>query len=270
MQPEEFLFFCDLVKKKSGVHLDHSKEYLVKARLNDVAKDLGCPTFTDFYRRIKFNSTHALIEKIIEAITTPETCFFRDASPFEALKTYILPEVAERKKSVKSLRIWSAASSTGQEAYSIAMTISDMMHLFNGWYIHIMGTDISNKVVKKAKEAEYSQFEMSRGMPVTFLSKYFKKDDTKWCLDEKIKKMVEFRKFNLFDSFVNFGMFDLIFCRNVLIYFETLDKKSILDRMAANLDRNGSLFLGSTETVFGVSNKYTKMTLGRYFCYQVK
>lgn len=269
MLNEEFLFFCNLVKKETGIHLDASKEYLVKARLGDVAKDLGCPSFTDFYRRVRFNSTPKIVDQIVEAITTGETSFFRDTSPFEALKDSILPEIAERKKGVKSLRIWSAASSTGQEAYSIAMTINDRIDLFNKWYIHIIGTDISSKVLKCAREAQYSQFEMSRGMPVTFLSKYFKKNGTKWCLDEKIKRMVEFRKFNLFDSYVNFGMFDIIFCRNVLIYFETTDKKSILDRMAANLDRNGYFFLGSTETVFGVSNKFTKKTFGRHSCYKV-
>ncbi|MGR3317861.1 MAG: CheR family methyltransferase [Candidatus Anammoxibacter sp.] len=269
MQEQEFLFFCDLVKKKAGIHLTKGKEYLVSTRLEDVSKSLGCPNFTDFYRRVKFNSTPEIIEKIIEAITTPETCFFRDTSPFDALKTHILPEIVERKKTIKSLRIWSAASSTGQEAYSIAMTIQDMKEMFNGWYIHIMSTDISDKVLKIARSGKYTQFEISRGMPITLLSKYFKDNGNGWSVDEKIKRMVEFRKFNLFDPYINFGMFDLIFCRNVLIYFETSDKKSILERMAKNLNRNGYLILGSTETIFGITDKYTKQSFGRFACYKV-
>ncbi len=270
MQQEEFLFFCDFIKKKAGIHLDNSKEYLVQARLDDVSKSLGCPTFTDFYRRVKFNSTPDLTDKIIEAMTTPETCFFRDTSPFDALKNHLLPELFEKKKDIKSLRIWSAASSTGQEAYSIAMTLRDMQDMFGGWYIHIMSTDISNRVLKIARSGKYSQFEVSRGMPVNLLSKYFQKTDGGWAVDDKIKRMVEFRKFNLFDTFVNFGTFDLIFCRNVLIYFTTADKKNILDRMASNLDKRGHLILGSTETIFGITDKYTKKSYGRFASYQIK
>jgi len=270
MLEEEFVFFCDLVKKEAGIHLEKGKEYLVQARLDDVSKSIGCSSFTDFYRRVKFNSTPQLTDKIIEAITTPETCFFRDASPFEALKSHILPEIYEKKKSVKSLRIWGAASSTGQEAYSIAMILQDMKEMFDGWYIHIMSTDISNRVLNIAKAGKYSQFEISRGMPINLLSKYFKKEkDGSWIVDEKIKRMVEFRKFNLFDSYANFGMFDIIFCRNVLIYFTTEDKKGILERMAQNLDKRGHLVLGSTETIFGITDKFTKRTFGKFVSYQV-
>lgn len=269
MQEEEFLFFCELVKRNSGIHLEKGKEYLIKARLSDVAQTLGCSNFTDFYQRVKSNPTSDIIDKIIEAITTPETCFFRDISPFEALKTHILPEIAKRKKKVKSLRIWSAASSTGQEAYSVAMAIQDMGDLFKDWNVHILGTDISNRVLKIARSANYSKHEISRGMPVTLLSKYFKENSNEWALDEEIKRMVDFKKFNLFDGFSGFGMFDIIFCRNVLIYFETSAKKSILDRMSQNLDRNGFLVLGSTETVFGITKSYERKSFGRFACYQV-
>ena len=269
MHEEEFAFFCDLIKRKCGIYLEAGKEYLVEARLDDVAKSLGCPSFTDFYRRVKFNSTPDIIERIIEAITTPETSFFRDASPFEALKTYFLPEIAERKKQTKSLRIWSACCSTGQEAYSTAMTIQDIGHLFEGWYVNILGTDISNKVLDIARAASYSQHEISRGLPVTHIPKYLRKDASRWVMNDKIRKMVDFRKLNLFDDFQGLGVFDLVFCRNVLIYFTVSDKKGILERLVQNVDRNGALILGSTETIFGITDVYTKKTFGKLVYYQV-
>ena len=205
MLDEEFVFFCDLIKKKCGIYLEAGKEYLVEARLDDVAKSLGCPTFTEFYRRVKFNSTPEIIEKIIEAITTPETSFFRDASPFEVLKSHILPEVAVRKKQTKSLRIWSACCSTGQEPYSIAMTVLDLAHLFDGWHVSILGTDISNKVLNIARVASYSQHDISRGLPVTHVTKYLKKSATRWVMDDKIRSMVEFKKLNLLWTITKYG-----------------------------------------------------------------
>ncbi len=272
MNSQEQEFFSQLVYTYSGIALGADKTYLFENRLSEVAKAIGCPSLSDLYRRAKFNMTNDLRDRIVEAMTTNETLFFRDSAPFEALRTKIIPDIMKRKGAGnRVLRIWSAACSSGQEAYSISMMLNESFpDLLSGWNVEISGTDISSQVVERARKGRYSQIEVNRGLPITYLIKYFKQQGSEWVIDDKIKRICKFNKLNLKEDLHSLGSFDIIFCRYVLIYFDLPVKQKIFKEFTKLLGSDGVLFLGSSETIFGISDDFVKEEAGKAIYYKTK
>ncbi|MBT5267678.1 MAG: protein-glutamate O-methyltransferase CheR, partial [Rhodospirillaceae bacterium] len=220
MTPNDFEFLQSMLKQNSGLVLDQSKTYLVESRLQPIVREKGLPSLGALVDALrKGGKSSPLTQTVVEAMTTNETLFFRDMHPFEALRKNVLPDLLAKRSSQKKLRIWCAAASTGQEPYSIAMTLSDMAELA-GWRIEILGTDISTDALDRAKKAAYSQFEVQRGLPIQLLVKNFKQEGDRWHLNDNIRNMVQYRPLNLLLPFSSLGTFDIVFCRNVLIYFD--------------------------------------------------
>jgi chemotaxis protein methyltransferase CheR len=250
MRKEELEFIIKLLYKRSGLALTPDKEYLLESRLTPIAHANGCADVANLAAVLKSRPTEALLTEITEAMTTNETSFFRDGKPFEHLRQSILPQLHQGAIARRSLRIWSAACSNGQEPYTIAMTLLEDAAKYPGWKYDIVATDICSKVLAKAKQGIYSQFEAQRGMPIQLLLKYFKSNtDTTWQVKDELRNMINFRPQNLVEDFSGLGQFDLIFCRNVLIYFDEQAKAATIDRLCNNLQPTGYLFLGSTESI---------------------
>ena len=241
----------------SGHHLEDGKEYLVERRLESVAGSLGFRDLTGLVGHLRNTADPRVTKLVCEAMTTNESLFFRDGRPFDVLKERILPEILERRQSSRRLRIWSAACSTGQEPYSLAMLLADYRPSLAGWTLEILGTDYSPKVIERAREGLFNHFEVQRGLPIQLLIKHFdQKDGNNWRVKEPIRRMVGFREQNLMDPFRHLGMFDIVFCRNVLIYFHEHGKRDVLERMAPVVAPDGYLFLGSAETALGVTSTW--------------
>ncbi len=269
--PEDITVIARLVDDLCGVVLDETKGYLIESRLTDVATEAGCKEFSELYHRVRYGSDQALQTKIVDAITTQETLFFRDMSPFEALRNKALPEVIDVKsKSAfpKRLRIWSAACSTGQEPYSIAMTIRELIPDVDTWDINILATDISDTAVKQASLGEYAPHEIQRGMEQAKLDKYFIKQDRTWKVKDELRSMIAFKKINLHKPFVGMGPFDILFCRNVAIYFEKEARRSLFLRLAQTLIPEGYLFVGSSESLLDVAPNFIPQHHCRAVFYQ--
>lgn len=260
MQQSEFQFLADFLKSASGLSVSPEKQYLVDSRLLPVAQKAGLADLSALVAKVRQEPKGPLAMAVAEAMTTNETLFFRDRRPFDTLKKHTLPALIEARKSGlasgRKIRIWSAATSTGQEAYSIAMILKEMKRDLTGIDVEIYATDYSPEVVEKAKRGIYSQFEVQRGLPIKQLMTHFSEVDEGWAINDDLKAMVKFGIFNLLDPMVSLGKFDIIFCRNVLIYFDNPTKASILDRMQKILAPEGSLFLGGAETVVGVTESF--------------
>jgi chemotaxis protein methyltransferase CheR len=258
MRITDFDLYKDLLKKESGLVLTSDKSYLLDSRLNPVAKKWGYPSLETMTVALQGMPDKDLITDIVEAMTTNETSFFRDQRPFDLFTQNVLPHIKKSKQATKQLKMWCAAASTGQESYSISMLLKEDPDM-SSWNISFKATDISTEVLEQAREGLYSQFEVQRGLPIQLLMKYFTQDNDRWRLSSDIKNMVQFNYFNLLDSMSSLGKFDIIFCRNVLIYFDEAAKSDILDRMAAQLEDDGFLFLGGAETVLGLSSTFQPM-----------
>ncbi|WP_321394065.1 protein-glutamate O-methyltransferase [Emcibacter sp.] len=256
MRPEDFQLISGILKERSGLVLTEDKVYLLESRLTPIARQKGMETLDDLINEIRLRRKEDLLNEITEAMTTNESFFFRDNTPFDHLRDKVMPELLEKRANVRRLRIWCAAASTGQEPYSIAMILKEMESKLQGWNIEIVGTDLSNQVLDKAKAGLYSQFEVQRGLPIKLLIKYFSQVGEMWQLSDDLRKMVSYRPFNLLESFSLLGSFDIIFCRNVLIYFDQSTKTEVLDRMRNQIADDGTLFLGAAETVLGVTDKF--------------
>ncbi len=256
MNPEDIDLFSKIVKKRSGLIVTPNKAYLLESRLLPVARRHGLADLVALAAAVRASSPEDILEDITEAMTTNETFFFRDTGPFDRFRENVLPPLLKSRAARKSLRIWCAAASTGQEPYSLAIILMEMASQLAGWKVEIVGTDISNEALNKAKAGLYSQFEVQRGLPIQTLLKYFTQEDGNWRISENIRKMVGYKHFNLLDNFAGLGQFDIVFCRNVLIYFEPSDKTQILDRICKQMPADGSLFLGGAETVIGVTPKF--------------
>ncbi|MDX2095304.1 MAG: protein-glutamate O-methyltransferase CheR [Alphaproteobacteria bacterium] len=252
---DEFDFISTLLKQRSGLALTPDKGYLIDTRLGPIAKANGMADVRELIARLRSNPSAPLVHQVVESMTTNESMFFRDAKPFDQLAKVILPDL--KAKGRNSIRIWSAACSTGQEAYSIAMTLKEEAAKYPGFSAEIYATDLADKVVDRAKAGMYSQFEIQRGLPISLLMKYFtQRPNNNWEINDAIKSMVKFTTGNLLAPYAAVGRFDIIFCRNVLIYFDEKTKADVLDRMAAILNVPGYLFLGGSETTNGLTTKY--------------
>ncbi len=240
--------------KSSGLALDREKQYLVEARLTPVVQQAGLGSLDELVARI--DADRALAKKVMEAMTVNETFFFRDRQPFEGFRHAVLPELLKSRAKNRRMRIWSAACSTGQEPYSIAMILDEEGRRLAGWTVEIAASDIAETVLKKAREGVYSHFEVQRGVPMPHLLRYFTKRKDQWAVNETIKARVEFHQQNLMSDFSRLGVFDVIFCRNVLIYFAAEQKSDVLRRLARCLAPDGYLVLGAAESVLGYSQDF--------------
>ncbi len=256
MNAEDFNLLKDLLKERSGLALSEDKHYLLESRLMPVARKLGMAGLDDLIRAIRTERKETLLRDVTEAMTTNESYFFRDIQPFDQFRDLTLPTLVEARNGSKRIRIWSAACSTGQEPYSLAMILKDMAAKLAGWRVEIVATDISNETLEKARVGLYSQFEVQRGLPIQYLMKNFKQVDEMWQIDPSIRAMVTFQQFNLLDSFAGLGAFDIVFCRNVLIYFSSETKRQVLDKMSRSMPKDGMLYLGGAETVLGVTDSF--------------
>jgi chemotaxis protein methyltransferase CheR len=253
--PLDYEYLRKFLKERSGLDLSADKQYLVESRLLPLARKAGLGDIPSLVQKIK-NGDGRLSSDVVEAMTTNETFFFRDKIPFDHLRDTILPALIQARAARKSLRIWSAASSTGQEPYSIAMCLKEKGAALAGWRIEIVATDLSQEVLEKSKAGVYSQFEVQRGLPIQLLVKYFTQSGDIWQLNADVRSMVQFRQLNLLQDFSHLGTFDIIFCRNVLIYFDQDTKAVIFERMARAIEPDGTLLLGAAESVVGVTDAF--------------
>ena len=264
----EFTFVSQLVRKEASIVLAPGKEYLVEARLIPVARAVGAAGVSEFLADLQRRPNPANQRRIIDALTTNETSWFRDREPFSALTDVVLPELVKSRTSSRKVRLWSAASSSGQEAYSLAITLQE--HLPPGWNYEIMGTDISTEMVKRAETAEYSQVEVNRGLPAAQLVQYFERAGAHWRITPQLRRNVSFRLMNLTAPLPAMQPFDVIFLRNVLIYFDVAVKRTVLQNVARLLRPDGWLFLGAAETTIGIDDNYERVAAGRTSAYRVR
>jgi chemotaxis protein methyltransferase CheR len=253
--PLEYEFLRKLLRERSGLDLSSDKQYLVESRLIPLARRGGLAGIAELVQKIK-SGADALTSDVVEAMTTNETFFFRDKIPYDHLRETILPALLQARASRRSLRIWSAASSTGQEPYSIAMCLKEYGAALAGWRIEILATDLSHAVLEKSKAGIFSQFEVQRGLPIQMLVKYFTQVGDLWQINADVRAMVQQRQLNLLRDFSHLGSFDVIFCRNVLIYFDQDTKVGIFERLTKVIEPDGFLALGAAESVVGISDAF--------------
>jgi chemotaxis protein methyltransferase CheR len=259
MRISDFDLYKDLLKEKSGLTLTPDKSYLLDSRLTPVARKHGFATLENMTMALRGVPKPDLLKDVIEAMTTNETSFYRDSKPFDQFRDVVLPHILKTRSGAKRLRIWCAAASTGQEPYSLCMLLREHAQKLAGWTIEFVATDIDTTVLENAKKGEYSQFEVQRGLPIQMLMKYFEQKGDRWALKQDIKSMVQFKYFNLLEPMSSLGKFDIIFCRNVLIYFDRETKGKVLGNMAQLLPDDGFLFLGGAETVLGITDAFKPM-----------
>lgn len=267
ISPDNYLLLQREVYKDSGIVLDDSKLYLIESRLTPILQDERIGSLDDLCFLLKTTARPGLRQKVVEAMTTNETLFFRDPPAFEALEKVILPELVERRKQIRKLSIWSAASSSGQEAYSIAMLLLHMG--LTGWDIRILGTDLNSQILQRARTGRYLPIEVSRGLPPDYLQKHFHRAGNEWQISDTVRKMVEFQQFDLRQSTQSLGRFDLVLCRNVLIYFDVETKRKILAEIRGTLLEQGYLLLGCAESTFNLDTVFAKRTIGQAAFYHV-
>ncbi|SUS06902.1 Chemotaxis protein methyltransferase 1 [Candidatus Defluviicoccus seviourii] len=255
MQAADFQFLSALIKERSGIALSSDKTYLLENRLGPLAAQRRLNDIAGLVARMKSVRDEQLIRDVVEAMTTNESLFFRDGKPFELLRTAILPRIVAARPKERPLRIWSAACSSGQEAYSIAITLLEEEALLAGRPVEIVATDIATSMLIKAKAGVYSQFEVQRGLPIRLLLKYFTQKGTNWEIAPRLRSMVSFRQHNMLGECAGLGRFDIVFCRNVLIYFDEPTKKGVIERIAQVLAPDGVLLLGAVETIIGLSTR---------------
>ena len=255
MTPLDYEYLRKFLKDRSGLDLSSDKQYLVESRLIPVARKVGLSGISDLVSKMRAGSEET-ISTVVEAMTTNETFFFRDKIPFDHLRETILPALLRARANRRTLRIWSAASSSGQEPYSIAMCLKEYGAALNGWRIEIVATDISQGVLEKSKAGIFSQFEVQRGLPIQLLVKYFRQIGDMWQLNPDIRAMVQHKQLNLLHDISHLGMFDVVFCRNVMIYFDQITKVGVFKRLARVMERDGFLALGAAETVVGLTDVF--------------
>lgn len=258
-----FEYLRDLLKERSGLVLTPDKTYLIETRLMPVVRSNGYQNIEDMVQALKKRHDETLVTKISEAMNTHESLFFRDQAPFELFRTVILPQLLQRRAAKKHFRIWCAACSSGQEPFSLAMVLEAEAAKLKGWRAEIVATDISNAVLKRAREGLFTQFEIQRGLPVTLLVKHFNQEGENWRLNKNIRDMVDFRPFNLLKDNNSLGSFDMILCRNVLIYFDIETKSQVLGSISRVLNKDGVLFLGSAESTMGLTEDLWPVEAGR-------
>jgi chemotaxis protein methyltransferase CheR len=253
--PPDYEYLRKLLKDHSGLDLSADKQYLIESRLLPLSRKCGVAGISELVQKMKGGAA-TIVTQVVEAMTTNETFFFRDKIPFDHFRDSIMPEVLKARAARKSIRIWCAAGSTGQEPYSLAMCLKEMSAALAGWRVEIIATDLSQEVLEKSRSGMYSQFEVQRGLPIQLLVKYFKQSGELWQINADIRAMVQHRQLNLLHDFSQLGAFDVVFCRNVLIYFDQDTKINIFGRLAKTMEADGFLVLGAAETVVGLTDVF--------------
>ncbi|MFN2267055.1 MAG: protein-glutamate O-methyltransferase CheR [Desulfonatronovibrio sp.] len=274
--PDELKIIAQYVYNISGIYLDQSKAYLLENRLKPLIAQEKVATYNELYNKARADGSKKIEKAIIDAITTKETLFFRDNAPFELLKHKILPDIIDARSTKThssipvKIRIWSAACSTGQEVYSIAIAVKEVIPDLNKYQVTILGTDISDEAIAKASYGKYNKFEIERGLSRDKLEKYFNKaPDGNWRIKDEIRALTNFRKINLMQPVSILGKFDIIFCRNVAIYFKPDDKKRLFERLGGILQPDGCLLIGSTESLSGITRSFVPKRYMRSIFYQL-
>jgi chemotaxis protein methyltransferase CheR len=259
LSPIAFDTLATLLKTKSGLMIGMDKLYLLETRLAGIVKREKLADLNGLAERLRRPGSDTLARDVVEAMTTNESFFFRDDKPFLHFRTQALPRLVAARPAGSQLRVWSAASSSGQEAYSLAMIVAEASAVLSGRKVEIVGTDIARDQLARAREGVYSQFEVQRGLPVQMLMRYFKKDESNWRIADTIRTMAQFREFNLLSDLRSLGRFDIVFCRNVLIYFDQPTKARVLEAIAGLMPPDGLLYLGGAETVLGITARFAPM-----------
>jgi chemotaxis protein methyltransferase CheR len=267
ISPESYKFLQDYVYRESGIVLEDDKHYLLQARLMPILKKDQLKTIDDICDRLRSGNAD-IRQRVVEAMTTNETLFFRDPAVFDALKTQVVPALMKARETTRRLSFWSAAASSGQEAYSLAIMLLEMGLPAQGWSIQIMGTDLSNHILDRARQARYMQIEVNRGLPAPYLVRYFSKQGLEWQLKDNIRSMASFQKFDLRQNPSSLGAFDVVFCRNVLIYFDVPTKKKILGGLRNALRDDGCLLLGGAEAILDLDGGYSRQVVGQASVYR--
>jgi chemotaxis protein methyltransferase CheR len=257
---ENYRFLQEHVYSQSGIVLEGDKQYLFESRLTPIARQHGLATINDLCALILANDKPDLGRQVVEAMTTNETYFFRDPAHYDAIRTVLLPRLKQEHGDTRRMRFWSAASSTGQEAYSLAITLLE--EGLGDWNIQILGTDFSSQVLERARSGKYQQIEVNRGLPVSLLVKYVRRSGVDWQVNEAVRRLVRFESIDLRNSLRAYGPFDLVFCRNVMIYFDVETRRRILRELHGTLFRGGWLLLGGVETAFGVEELFERQIIG--------
>jgi chemotaxis protein methyltransferase CheR len=259
MTPHDFDFLRRMLKERSGLVLSAEKDYLLESRLLPLARRHGMTSLGELATRLRQPGSASLAIAVTEAMTTNETFFFRDRIPFDHLRETVIPALVAARSREKRIRIWCTAAASGQEPYSIAMVLKGLGAQLNGFRVDIVATDLSADVIDRAKAGIYSQFEVQRGLPIQLLVKYFSKSGDAWEIAPELRGMVQFRTLNLLNDFSPLGQFDVVFCRNVLIYFDQPTKVGVLERIARQMPRDGYLMLGAAETVVGLTDCFVPL-----------
>jgi chemotaxis protein methyltransferase CheR len=268
LSAQEFAYVSDLVRRNSAIVLESGKEYLVEARLLPLARQAGVPTVSEYVSRAQHRpepDTHA---KIVDALTTNETSWFRDGEPFQALTNTVLPDLMPTRSANRSLRVWSAACSSGQEPYTLAMVMQDFLPA--GWAYEIMATDISQEMLTRAEAGRFSQLEINRGLPAPMLVRHFERDGANWRVTAGLRRTITFKRLNLAASLPPLPQFDVVFLRNVLIYFDVETKRQVLQRVSSLMRPDGWLFLGAAETTIGIDDRFERVVAGRSSAYRLR
>ena len=269
VSPSEFEYLQRMLYKQAGLVLDKGKEYLVEARLIPLARSEGFPSFNVMIDTMKKSLTSDLHKKVVEAMTTNETSFFRDLHPFESLKNQIMPALISRRTKERRLNFWCGAASTGQEPYSISMMLREHFPTILSWDFKFLATDLNTEVLERARSGPYRQMEVNRGLPAPLLVKYFREKSTLWEIHEDIRKMVDYREMNLAETWLPMAKLDVVFLRNVMIYFDIEMKKTILKKIRSMLAPDGYLFLGGAETTVNLDDGFEPVVYGRATCYRL-
>ena len=262
-------FLRRLIRERSAIDLDETKNYLVEARLEPIAVRAGFRGLEELVHALRGSPPPGLLKSVVEAMTTNETSFYRDLAPFECLKQVVVPKLIEARRSQRALRVWCGACSSGQEPYSVLLLLKEAFPELNSWQLSILATDINSAMVERTRQGVYNQLEMNRGLPAQMLLKSFERRGTRWAIKPELREMVDAQELNLVEAWPIMGQMDIIFLRNVLIYFNVLTKRSILSRVKSVLAPDGFLFLGGAETPVGVEEGFERVDFAHASCYRL-
>lgn len=268
-EEKDLIYLRDLILTRSGIVLEPEKDYLLQSRLEPVAKAAGLGTLGELAEKLRTTPSGPLHEKVVEALTTNETSFFRDLHPFEAFKETVLPDIIKNRATSRSIVLWCGASSSGQEPYTVAMMIREHFPEVATWNITFLATDLSSQMLEKCREGKYSQLEVNRGLPANLLMKYFDKKGMSWIIKPELRNMITFQQLNLTGAWPPMAKVDIVWLRNVLIYFDVEMKKSILQKVRDVMQPDGYLFLGGAETTMNLDEHFVRVPLHSTSCYQI-
>lgn len=266
----DFQYISKMVQDLSAIVLETGKEYLVESRILPLAKKEGFDSIEELVKNLRNGQKNGLSTRVVDAMTTNETSFFRDIHPFETLKKFIIPDLIKKREATKQLNIWSGASSSGQEPYTFAMVLRENFPELRTWKVNYISSDISHEMLDRCRKGIYSQLEINRGLPATLMVKYFERHGTEWQVKEDLRKMIDFRYLNLCEDWPVLPKMDLVLLRNVLIYFDVDMKKGILNKIQKLLKPDGYLFLGAAETTLNLNESFERMDYKQSGCYRIR